>query len=311
VRVLHVSCIVKCVVLIEASHWQGPLEAAVDPAANCMEATTSLLCTDNAACCILCLYCYRVSTPSAMAQRPRYSLVWKLVFHPKQAGAALTITRDEWGPVTKFGSAAANTAITSADSISVHSSSSNSATATATAAAVTASAATVATASTAHTAQPQAGTAAAATGTSAATEPVDELQVAVDSPPLAVPCMLQSGAVSIQPAGHKGQGVFAASTTIAAGTWLGEYSGELLSQQQLDERYAAGSIRTEYVFEAGVGSDVYIDARDPQLSSWHRFVNHAAAAPECNVEVVCHPAGKLYVYVIAAFGRIVYSLLKH
>lgn len=46
---------------------------------------------------------HRVSTPSRIAQRPRYSLVWKLVFVPKKASAASikdlgeTICRPEWG----------------------------------------------------------------------------------------------------------------------------------------------------------------------------------------------------------------------
>jgi hypothetical protein len=230
-----------------------------------------------------------------MAERPRYSLVWKLVFHPKQAGAALRITRDEWGPVTKFGSAAAaaSTADTAATAAGVGSSSTASTASTATAAA--ASAATAAAVNTSPTVSHSTVVTAAAAISCEATALVDELPVDAstdDTPPLAVPCMLQSGAVAIQPAGHKGQGAFAA-TAIAAGTWLGEYSGELLSQQQLDARYDSGSVRTEYVFEAGVGSEVYIDARDPQLSSWHRFVNHAAVAPECNVEVVCHPKGEL------------------
>jgi colicin import membrane protein len=258
-----------------------------------------------------------------MAQRPRYSLVWKLVFHPKQAGAALRITRDEWGPVTKFGSAAATTTATSADTAAdtaatagAGSSSTASTTSATAAAAAATSAASVTAVNTSPAIEAQTDTAAAAVSSkaaAAAAAAVDDIQVVAsisDTPPLAVPCMLQSGALAIQPAGHKGLGAFAA-TAIAAGTWLGEYSGELLSQQQLDARYDSGSIRTEYVFEAGVGREMYIDARDPQLSSWHRFVNHAAAGPECNVEVVCHPAGELNRHYSTLQKCYAYSMLKH
>ena len=48
---------------------------------------------------------HRVSTPSLGARRPRYSLVWKLVFVPKADAAARereTICRPEWGLPTRF-----------------------------------------------------------------------------------------------------------------------------------------------------------------------------------------------------------------
>ncbi|MEW5307344.1 MAG: hypothetical protein WDW36_009748 [Sanguina aurantia] len=49
---------------------------------------------------------HRLSAPSRLAQgRPRYSLVWKLVFLPL-GGAQPSIARPEWGPPTAFGSAA-------------------------------------------------------------------------------------------------------------------------------------------------------------------------------------------------------------
>lgn len=50
---------------------------------------------------------HRLSPPSVQAgTRPRYSLVWKLVFFPRHAGQALGIARPEWGPPCAFGSAA-------------------------------------------------------------------------------------------------------------------------------------------------------------------------------------------------------------
>ena len=60
---------------------------------------------------------HRVSTPSMLAHRPRYSLVWKLVFLPKRGGekpvagggggdfaARETIRRPEWGTPVRIGS---------------------------------------------------------------------------------------------------------------------------------------------------------------------------------------------------------------
>ena len=49
---------------------------------------------------------HRVSTPSLMARRPRYSLVWKLVFFPRQGKphkSAETICREEWGAPARVG----------------------------------------------------------------------------------------------------------------------------------------------------------------------------------------------------------------
>ena len=42
---------------------------------------------------------HRVSTPSLLARRPRYSLVWKLIFLPNhgEASGRETISRPEWG----------------------------------------------------------------------------------------------------------------------------------------------------------------------------------------------------------------------
>jgi hypothetical protein len=51
---------------------------------------------------------HRLSPPSRAAGRPRYSLVWKLVFLPRRPGQPLAccIARPEWGRPTPFGSAA-------------------------------------------------------------------------------------------------------------------------------------------------------------------------------------------------------------
>ncbi len=49
---------------------------------------------------------HRLSAPSATAGRPRYSLVWKLLFCPRSAEQRCCIARPEWGRPTPFGSAA-------------------------------------------------------------------------------------------------------------------------------------------------------------------------------------------------------------
>ena len=48
---------------------------------------------------------HRVSAPSPLARRPRYSLVWKLIFVPRAPDAATpeTICRPEWGPPSLIG----------------------------------------------------------------------------------------------------------------------------------------------------------------------------------------------------------------
>jgi len=54
---------------------------------------------------------HRLSTPSQLAKRPRYSLVWKLVFIPKRGRKHQDLCRKEWGPPTFFGSAATAKAV--------------------------------------------------------------------------------------------------------------------------------------------------------------------------------------------------------
>ena len=50
---------------------------------------------------------HRVSTPSQVTgKRPRYSLVWKLVFIPRHQGQQCCIAKPSWGPPTDLGSAA-------------------------------------------------------------------------------------------------------------------------------------------------------------------------------------------------------------
>ena len=58
---------------------------------------------------------HRVSTPSQLAGgRPRFSLVWKLAFLPRDRKAVPCLAKPEWGPCTAFGSAARLDSITRA-----------------------------------------------------------------------------------------------------------------------------------------------------------------------------------------------------
>eukprot|EP00466_Bigelowiella_natans_P016431 jgi/Bigna1/72238/fgenesh1_pg.19_\ len=47
---------------------------------------------------------HRVSVPSKVANEPRYSVVWKLVFIPKQENVTCTLAREDWGVPHPFGS---------------------------------------------------------------------------------------------------------------------------------------------------------------------------------------------------------------
>eukprot|EP00210_Caulerpa_lentillifera_P001733 g1664.t1 len=49
---------------------------------------------------------HRLSCPSRNAKRPRYSLVWKLIFVPKNKHQIVKLSRPEFGEPTHFGSAA-------------------------------------------------------------------------------------------------------------------------------------------------------------------------------------------------------------
>mmetsp|Transcript_17518 Transcript_17518/g.27750 ORF Transcript_17518/g.27750 Transcript_17518/m.27750 type:complete len:254 (-) Transcript_17518:270-1031(-) len=101
----------------------------------------------------------------------------------------------------------------------------------------------------------------------------------------------------------KGMGAFT-TVPIVEGAVLGEYFGESLTRREVEARY--WGIRKEskhdrkwrtsrkrrnqgmsgdYLFD--MGSDVFIDGEDADVSSWCRFANHASLNDEpgaCNVE---------------------------
>jgi SET domain-containing protein len=107
--------------------------------------------------------------------------------------------------------------------------------------------------------------------------------------------------ISIQQTMTKGLGAFATSP-IPLGTWVGTYTGEFLTRCQVEARYwktrhckpddrqwlKSRTTRNQgktgdYLFD--MGDDIFIDAEDTDISSWCRFMNHAAEdCIECNIE---------------------------
>ena len=78
-----------------------------------------------------------------------------------------------------------------------------------------------------------------------------------------------------------GQGAFALET-LPANRLVGRYRGEVIDAQEFDRRYPAQTLG-EYVLQ--VGKNTFIDARDPELSNWTRYVNdgHTQGQNLCNV----------------------------
>eukprot|EP00977_Amphora_coffeiformis_P020088 scaffold7832_cov164-Amphora_coffeaeformis.AAC.2 len=88
----------------------------------------------------------------------------------------------------------------------------------------------------------------------------------------------------------KGMGVFTMSP-IAQGAWMGQYTGEYLTLQQVQARYwdqrkpnrhdrkwrnsrkrRNQGLSGDYLFDMGNG--IFLDGEDADLSSWCRFANH-------------------------------------
>jgi len=112
--------------------------------------------------------------------------------------------------------------------------------------------------------------------------------------------------IEILPAPNgKGLGAFLAAD-VAPGSILGEYTGEILTRNEVEARYwkvrkeckkdrkwrnsrtrRNQGISGDYLFE--VGDDSFIDGEDADCSSWCRFANHARpndGTDACNVEVI-------------------------
>ncbi|CAN0488873.1 unnamed protein product, partial [Ectocarpus sp. 12 AP-2014] len=82
------------------------------------------------------------------------------------------------------------------------------------------------------------------------------------------PLDAESPLVEVRPVGAKGKGL-----PIAKGVPVAFYSGEVLTAEQLDDRYP-GFEGSDYVMQ--LGPDRYLDARDPKKSSIaSRYANHS------------------------------------
>lgn len=110
--------------------------------------------------------------------------------------------------------------------------------------------------------------------------------------------------VAIRPSPGKGLGAFSTRDR-GAGELVGDYAGEIMSAREKDARYLSLGERTaaddawlasrrargvgtsgDYIL--GVGSDIFVDAEDPQHSNWCRYLNHDASP---NVALKTLPVG--------------------
>ena len=100
-------------------------------------------------------------------------------------------------------------------------------------------------------------------------------------------------AVAVADAGHKGRGLFA-KVDIPEDTYLCDYAGELLSERQLSERYAASASAADgsrYVVAVAspFGEPWFVDAREEEQVSPGRWLNHATDGTlACNVGNACY-----------------------
>jgi SET domain-containing protein len=113
---------------------------------------------------------------------------------------------------------------------------------------------------------------------------------------------IEAGNICIGDTKHKGLGAFALAP-ILSGTNVGAYGGEYLTRNQAearlwstrkrdvdDKRWIESrkqrnqGISGDYLFD--IGNDLYIDGEDADISSWCRFMNHAAKSDTsaCNVK---------------------------
>ena len=99
----------------------------------------------------------------------------------------------------------------------------------------------------------------------------------------------EAAGIRVAAAGAKGLGVFA-TRHMAAQAVVGEYHGERLTAALHDARYGEHvEALGEYVFR--VSADILIDAEDPMLAGWTRYLNHDDAAPNLAVRTLASGHG--------------------
>ena len=106
-------------------------------------------------------------------------------------------------------------------------------------------------------------------------------------PPLSA---LAAGLLRVAPTGDgaRGDGLFAVAS-LPAGTWLGDYEGEVLSLRAYVKRYPGGR-DSRYTFllnpDAQRRDRVYVDAADPTLANAMRYINHSRVAANVDSTVI-------------------------
>ena len=84
---------------------------------------------------------------------------------------------------------------------------------------------------------------------------------------------LSRGLVAIRHTGHagKGYGVYALAT-LDSNTWVGDYVGEVLTQDAYLARYP----NEDAGYVLGANEDYNVDASDATISAFTRYLNHAS-----------------------------------
>lgn len=70
------------------------------------------------------------------------------------------------------------------------------------------------------------------------------------------------------------------------GEFIGRYTGILRSTNEFMTGYASGQTSGDYLFLLG-GSNMYIDADDPEQSSAMRYINHSVLRQNCVAQDIC------------------------
>jgi len=113
--------------------------------------------------------------------------------------------------------------------------------------------------------------------------------------------------VAIRPSPGKGRGLFA-MRRYEAGEFICRYTGLLRSKDEFMRGFLAGETSGDYLYLLG-GSDMYVDADDPEQSSVARFINHSLRRQNCAAADICLPVAVAGGSAVS--GLIVGALITH
>jgi len=96
----------------------------------------------------------------------------------------------------------------------------------------------------------------------------------------------------------RGKGLYA-TAHIEAGSYLFDYKGEVLEEDEANRRYPPGVI-AEYTVAVGRadGSMTYVDGVNPKLSNLARYMNHDDADPSVAMWTLSEPAPRLLYFAL-------------